>query len=344
MSTSELPKTYKVAVFKEANAPITIEERELKPPPPGEVLVKVEACGVCGSDSGVGAGAMGNSFPIVPGHEAIGRVVALPEGETKGPYKVGDRVGAAWHGGHDGTCKACKRGMYQMCSSEAINGVSRDGGYAEYVSLRTEACVPIPEHADAATYAPLLCAGVTVFNSIRRLNILPGSIVAIQGLGGLGHLGVQYARKMGFHVVALSRGSDKEKFAKELGAHDYIDGSKGDTAEQLQKMGGASLIVCTAPNPKAISPLINGLGPQGHLLILAPVGELTINTIPMIMKGLSVHGFPSGHSLDSEEAIEFAEIHDINCMVETFPLVEAQKALEHTQSGKARFRSVLVMK
>ena len=200
-----------------------------------------------------------------------------------------------------------------MCSNEAINGVSRDGGYSEYVTLRSEAVVTIDKDLDPAVGAPLLCAGVTVFNSIRKMNIVQGDTVAIQGLGGLGHLGVQYARKMGYRTVALSSSDKKKDFAKKLGANDYIDGSKEDQGEALQKIGGAALIVVTAPDPKHISGLLNGLAPGGKLLILAPVGDVPVNTVAMITKGLSVHGWPSGHALDSEEAIQFAFHHDVNC-------------------------------
>ncbi|MCJ1290770.1 hypothetical protein MMC34_002312 [Xylographa carneopallida] len=327
-----LPKSYKVAVFKKVDEPLTIEEVDLKEPEAGEVLIKVEACGVCHSDAEVKSGHMGNSFPIIPGHEMIGKVVAVGPGD-KPLYKIGDRIGAGWHGGHDGNCKACKKGFFQMCENAAVNGVSRNGGYAEYCTLREEAAVHIPSHADAASYAPLLCAGVTVFNSMRRLQIPPGEVVAIQGLGGLGHLAIQYAHKMGYKVVALSSSGSKEKFAHELGATEYLDASKIDHAEGLQKLGGASMIVVTAPNPKIIGALLPGLGIQGKLLILAPVGEVQINTLPMVAKGLSVHSFPSGHAQDSEAAIEFAELTGVNCMVEKFPLAEANKAFDHMMGG-----------
>ena len=234
---------------------------------------------------------------------------------------------------------------------------------AEYCLLRSEAAVRVPADVDPAAYAPLLCAGVTVFNGIRQMKITPGEIVAIQGLGGLGHLAVQYAAKMGYRVVALSSSASKEKFAKDLGAHEYIDGSKQDHGEALQKMGGAALVVTTAPNPEVMKSLINGLGPLGKLLILAGeflyvfstllflgtdppfevAGEATFNTIPMITKGLSVHAWPSGHALDCEEAIDFARIHNINCMIENFPLEKASEAYDHMMSGKVRFRSVITM-
>ncbi|KAH7403232.1 putative alcohol dehydrogenase [Cadophora sp. MPI-SDFR-AT-0126] len=337
---TSLPKTYKAAVFEKANGPLTIKDIPLQAPSAGQVLVKVLACGVCGSDGGVNSGAFGNAFPIVPGHELIGDVVAIGDGEKK--WQIGDRVGGPWHGGHDGTCKQCNRGQFQMCQNAAVNGVSKDGGFAEYVLLRTEAVVRVPKEVDPAEYAPILCAGITVFNSIRKLQITPGDIVAVQGLGGLGHLAVQYANKMGYKVVALSSGDNKRDFAKKLGAHEYINTSTDDPVKKLMEMGGASLIVCTAPNPKAISPLTGGLEPGGRVLILSPCGGVEINSVDLIMKAASVCGFPSGHALDSEEAIAFTQLHGIKCMIEKFPLKDAQKAFEHMASGKVRFRAVLV--
>lgn len=230
-----------------------------------------------------------------------------------------------------------------MCQTEAVNGVSRDGGYAEYALLRTEAVVKVPTDIDPVEYAPILCAGITVFNSIRKSQITSGEIVAVQGLGGLGHLAVQYANKMGYRVVALSSGDKKRDFAKQLGAHDYIDASKDDPVKKLMEMGGAALIVCTAPNSKAISPLIGGLEAGGKVLVLAPCGPIEVNSIDLILKATGIIGFPSGHALDSEEAIEFTKLHGIKCMVEKFPLKDVQKAYDHMISGDVRFRSVLVM-
>jgi len=341
ITSMTLPKTYKAAVFESANSPLVIKAIELKEPSVGEVLVKVLAVGVCHSDAGVQSGDFGNSFPIIPGHEIIGNVVAVGDGDKK--WKVGDRVGGPWHGGHDSTCKQCNRGQFQMCQNGAVNGVSRDGGYAEYVLLRTEAVVRVPKEVDPVEYAPILCAGITVFNSIRKLNITPGDIVAVQGLGGLGHLAVQYANKMGYKVVAISSGDKKRDFAHKLGAHEYIDTSKDDPCKKLMEMGGAQLIVCTAPNPKAIAPLTGGLEPGGRLLVLAPCGPIEVNSADLIMKAAGVVGFPSGHALDSEEAIAFTQLHDIHCMVEKFKLEDAQKAFEHMLSGDVRFRAVLTM-
>ena len=230
-----------------------------------------------------------------------------------------------------------------MCKSEAINGVTRDGGYGEYVTLRSEAVVRVPTNVDPAEYAPILCAGITVFNSLRNQKIIPGELVGVQGLGGLGHLAVQYANKMGYRVVAISSSAKKEKFARDLGAHDYIDGSKGDVGEQLQKMGGAACIIFTAPNSELIPGLLAGLGPLGKLLILAAAGPVEINTAMMIGNGLSISAWPSGHALDSEEAIDFAMTHGVNCMVEKFKLDDANDALKHMLSGDVRFRAVLTM-
>jgi len=230
-----------------------------------------------------------------------------------------------------------------MCKNKSINGVLRDGGYGKYATLRSEAAVRIPKDADPAAVAPLLCAGVTVFNGMRHMGITPGDIVAVQGLGGLGHLAIQYARKMGFRTVALSRGGDKEDFARKLGAHEYIDIQAGDVAEELQKLGGAALVVVTAPNPDVISPLLGGLAAGGKLCIHTVIGPVPVNTVPLVSNALSVCGWPSGHALDSEEAIAFADSHGVECMVEKFPLEKANEAMEHMLSGKARFRAVLTM-
>lgn len=241
------------------------------------------------------------------------------------------------------TCKACKRGIFQMCENEAINGITRDGGYAEYVYLRTEAVVPIPTDLDPAAIAPLLCAGVTVFNSLRKQGITPGDTVAVIGLGGLGHLALQYTSKMGYRTIAVSSGDAKREFATKLGAHEYVNSSKGDVGEQLQKLGGAACIIYTAPDEKMIQPLLNGLDIQGKLVVLAASGKPSeVNTTLMIQKGLSLVAWPSGHVIDSEEAINFARVHDVNCMVEKFPLDKANEALEHMNSGKVRFRGVLI--
>ncbi|KAL7809970.1 GroES-like protein [Trichoderma gracile] len=338
---ANLPKTYKAVVLTSPNTPFTIQDVPLKHPEAGQVLVKVIACGVCWSDMEVSKGNFGDVYPRTPGHEIVGDIVEL--GPDVKNLSVGQRVGGPWHGGHDGVCRECQRGDFQYCKNEAINGVSRDGGFAEYVLLRVEAVVRIPRDMDPAEAAPLLCAGVTVFNGIRKQRVEQGRLVAVQGLGGLGHLAIQFAGKMGYEVAALSHGADKEPFARQLGAHHFIDTSAADAAAELAKMGGASLIVQTAPNPKVVGALAEGLAPNGKILSLAPVGSVDVNTVTLIMKGASVQGWASGHALDSEEAIQFAMTHGVKCMIERYPFSEVQKAIESLEAGKPRFRNVLTM-
>lgn len=339
--TEFLPKTFKAIVINEKGAPLKLQELPLRKPDAGEVLVKILACGVCHSDAFEQAGFLHNSWPIVPGHEIIGDVVAVGEGVTR--FKTGERVGGPWHGGHDGTCRSCQRARFQMCDNAKVNGVSFNGGYAEYVILRSEAVVRVPKSFDPVDAAPLLCAGVTVFNSIRKLHVEQGNLVAVQGLGGLGHLAVQFANALGYKVVAVSSGSSKRDFAFQLGAHEYVDTSKGDAAAQLRKMGGAALIVCTAPNSQAMKEIQYGLDAGGKLLVLAPIGPVEFDTGMLVTKGASVHGWPSGHALDSEECLDFAATHKIKCLVERFPLADAAKAFEVLLEGKMRFRGVLTM-
>lgn len=338
---ASLPQTYKAVVLHEANAPFKLQDVELQRPGPGEVLVKVRACGVCFSDVATAHGEMGPVFPRVPGHEIVGDVVEVGSGVSR--FSGGERVGGPWHGGHDGQCRQCARSQFQMCDNKAVNGVSRDGGFAEYVLLRAEAVVRVPKEIDPPAAAPLLCAGVTVFNGIRKLHVEQGALVAVQGLGGLGHLAVQYARHMGYEVAVLSSGDDKAAFAEQLGAHHYINTKTSDAAVELNKLGGAAIIVQTAPNPKVVSGLVAGLAPDGKLLSLAPVGPVEIDTVALVMKGASVHGWPSGHALDSEEAIRFAMNHGISCYIEKFPFADVQNAVDSLIAGKPRFRNVLVM-
>ncbi|KFZ17631.1 hypothetical protein V502_04504 [Pseudogymnoascus sp. VKM F-4520 (FW-2644)] len=336
-----LPKSYKSAVFNKPNTSLELIDVDRQRPGPGHVLVKVLACGICHSDAMVKAGMLPIQYPRVPGHEIIGTVVEVGEGVSS--FAIGDRVDGGWHGGHDGTCRQCQKGQFQICENAVANGITTDGGYAEYVLLRSEAVVRVPMDADPAEYAPLLCAGVTVFNAMRKQNIPSGELVAVQGLGGLGHLAVQYANKMGFKVVAVSSGDQKREFAKTLGAHEYIDAPKEDICAKLMEMGGAAMIVATAPNPVAISPSTGGLQPRGHLLVLAAAGKVEIDTVHLLMKGASVSSYPSGHALDAEETISFTRLHNVGCMVERFPLKDVQKAWEHALSPNVRFRSVLVM-
>ncbi|GFP52177.1 alcohol dehydrogenase patD [Trichoderma asperellum] len=339
--TPSLPKSYKAVVLTAPNSGFTIQDVPLKHPSANQVLIKVLACGVCWSDMEVGYGHFGDVFPRTPGHEIVGDIVEL--GADVKNLSVGQRVGGPWHGGHDGVCRECQRGEFQYCKNEVINGVSRDGGYAEYVLLRAEAVVRIPKEIEPAQAAPLLCAGVTVFNGIRKQRVEQGRLVAVQGLGGLGHLAIQFASKMGYEVAVLSHGDDKAAFAKELGAHHYINTSSADSAAELTKLGGASIIVQTAPNPKVVGALVDGLAPNGKILSLAPVGNVEVSTVTLIMKGASVQGWASGHALDSEETIQFALTHGVKCMVEKYPFSEVEKAVKSLEAGKPRFRNVLVM-
>ncbi|KAF5694715.1 hypothetical protein FDENT_843 [Fusarium denticulatum] len=335
-----LPKIYKAASFDESGSKLTLTEVELQQPGPGFILVKVLACGVCHSDSWMQQGRFGDLFPRVPGHELVGDVVAVGNGASN--FNVGERVGGAWHGGHDDTCRSCQTGSFQLCDNGVINGVTMDGGYAEYVLLHAEAAVRIPSDADPAEVAPLLCAGVTVFNAIRRIGVLQGGLVAVQGLGGLGHLALQYASKMGYTVVAMSAGGEKKDFAMKLGAHHYIDSSKEDPCEALQKLGGANMILSTAPNAETVSPLTGGLAALGKLVVLSPLGPVEFNTVHMIMKNLSVHGWNTGHQQDSEDAIVFAHTHGIKCIIEKFDFAtQYGEAFEKMESGKVRFRKPL---
>jgi len=332
-----LPKTFKCVVAEKAGEPFVMSERPLERPKDGQVLVKVLACGVCHSDSFAQAGAFG--FPRIPGHEIIGDVAAVPASEKV--WKKGDRVGGGWHGGHCHNCASCRAGNFVTCENQAINGVKIDGGYAEYVLLNSEAVVSVPKELDPAEAAPLLCAGVTTFNSLRHMDLHPGDVVAIQGIGGLGHLGVQYSRKMGYKTVALSSSASKKDLATKLGAHVYLDGSKVNQAEELQKMGGAKVIMCTAPNAKIVSALTGGLAPNGTLLLLAVADGITIDSGPLITKSLSIRGWPSGTAKDSEEAVAFTQLSDIKCHIEKYSLNDAVKAYDRMMSGKANFRCVL---
>ncbi|EEA24436.1 alcohol dehydrogenase, putative [Talaromyces marneffei ATCC 18224] len=336
-----LSATFKQAVFKTAGGPLVVEEVPLVQPSANQLLVKVEACGVCFSDQMAQHNMMGAGFPIVPGHEYIGRIAALGPHVTG--WTVGDRVGGAWHGGHDGTCKACRKGWYQMCDNRSVNGETKNGGYAEYCFLNAEAAVRVPTHLPAAKYAPMLCAGVSVFNSIRHMNIAVGETVAVHGLGGLGHLAVQYARKMGYRVVAISRDASKKQSARELGAHEYIDSSAVDVGEALQKLGGASLIVVTTPSSEIANPLLKGLGILGKLLFLSVPGKVEVDTATMLGYGLSVQVWPCGHATDTEDAIAFAEMENVECLVEEFPLEKANEAYEAMLKGTVRYRAVVTM-
>lgn len=334
------PPSYTAYAFTEPGdarlQKITVPWRD---PEDNHIVVKVLASGVCGSDEQVVSGAYPIKYPRIPGHEIIGDVVAIPPGEKV--WKLGQRVGGGWHGGHCHTCSRCRLGDHVTCEQQDINGILRDGGCAEYVTLRSEAIVSVPKEIDPVQAAPLLCAGITVFNSLRHMNVLPPEYVAIQGIGGLGHLALQIAKAMGYRVVALSSGPAKESLSKELGAHVYVDGSKVDQAEALKALGGAKVIACTAPNASVTEKLLPGLAVDGTLLLLALEAEpMSISPMALVGSRLSIHGWICGDAKDSEDCLDFALAHNIKCLVETFPLERAQEAYERRSS--ARFRAVVV--
>src|ERR1700693_408057 len=318
-------------------------EREIPEPGPGQVRVKIEACGICHSDMVVKEGLWpGLKYPRVPGHEIAGRVDAVGDGLTN--WKSGQRVGVGWHGGHDFVCDECRRGDFGMCANRKVTGIDFDGGYAEYMIAPAEALALIPEELPAEEAGPFMCAGVTVFNALRNSGARPGDVVAVQGIGGLGHLGVQYARQMGFQTVALGGGKNKEPLAKKLAAHHYIDSNVSDTVAELKKLGGARVILATAPSAKAISSVVEGLGVNGNLLIpAAPNDPLTISVMPLIMGRRLVSGTYSGTARDSQDTLEFSALSGVHPMIEKFPLNRVAEAYERMHSGKVRFRAVLTM-
>ena len=320
-----------------------IVDRKTPEPGRGEVRVKVEACGLCHSDLLVKEGHFpGIDYPRIPGHEIAGRVDAL--GADVKLWKPGQRVGVGWHGGHCFVCDPCRRGNFILCRNEKITAIHFDGGYAEYMIAPQEALAAIPEALSAADAAPLMCAGITVFNSLRNAGARAGDLVAVQGIGGLGHLGIQYARQMGFRTVALGRSKDKEKLARELGAHEYIDTAAGNFAEGLQKLGGAQVIIATAPDSKSISAVVDGLAPDGKLLVIgADPQPLTISPFQLIPGRRSIVGWPSGTAKDSEETLAFSALTGVRPMIEKYPLEKAADAYQQMITGKARFRVVLTM-
>lgn len=332
----------KAMVVREANGPFELEQREIPEPGLGEVRVKVEACGICHSDAFVKLGQFpGLTFPRVTGHEVAGRIDSLGEGVDN--FKVGDRVGVGWHGGHCYKCEPCRRGDWLNCKNQKICGISYDGGYQEYMVCPWEAAARIPDTLSAADAAPLLCAGITTFNSLRNSGARPGDVVAVQGVGGLGHLALQYANRMGFYTVALSRGKDKEELARELGAHDYIDAASEDPVEELQRLGGADLILATAPSGKAIESVINGLSSRGKLMIVAAAHDpISFGALPLL-SGKMIHGWPSGSAVDSEDTMRFSALTNVRPHIERFSLEQANEGWAKVMDNSIRFRAVLDM-
>jgi D-arabinose 1-dehydrogenase-like Zn-dependent alcohol dehydrogenase len=320
-----------------------IIDREIPEPGSGEVRIKVQACGVCHSDVLTKEGAWpGIQFPRVPGHEVVGTIDEV--GADVSGWTKGQRAGVGWHGGHDGTCLSCRRGDFGNCKNMKIAGISYDGGYQEYMVAPVEALVAVPESLNDAEAAPLLCAGVTTFNALRRSGALPPNLVAVQGVGGLGHLGIQFANKAGYKVAAIGRGPENAALAKKLGAHLYIDSKATNAAEELQKLGGARVILSTAPSSKAMSELIDGLGPNGKLLVIgADFDPIKVTPIQLIAGSRTIQGWASGTPTDSEDTLRFAELTGVRPMIETYPLEKAAEAYARMLSGNAQFRVVLTM-
>ncbi len=341
--TSVATAPMKVAQIPQPGADFQIVEREVPAPGAGQVRIKVQACGVCHSDVLTKEGGLpGIQYPRVPGHEVVGVIDELGAGVSA--WAMGQRVGVGWHGGYDGTCSACRRGDFINCRNMKIAGISYDGGYQQFMVAPAEALAAIPESLNDTEAAPLLCAGVTTFNALRHSGAFPGDLVAVQGIGGLGHLGIQFANKCGYRVAAIGRGPENAALAKKLGAHEYIDSRATNAAEALQKLGGAQVILATAPSSKAMSALIDGLGPNGKLMVIGADFEPIEVTPPQLIFGnRTIHGWASGTPIDSEDTLRFAELTGVRPMIETYPLEKAAEAYARMLSGDAQFRVVLTM-
>jgi D-arabinose 1-dehydrogenase-like Zn-dependent alcohol dehydrogenase len=333
----------KVAQVSKPGGDFEIVEREIPTPVAGHVRIKVQACGVCHSDVLTKEGLWpGIQYPRIPGHEVAGIVDEVGAGVSA--WKQGQRVGVGWHGGQDNTCRECRRGDFRNCQNLKVCGISYDGGYQQYMIAPVEALVSIPESLKDVDAAPLLCAGITTYNALRHSGALPGDLVAVQGIGGLGHLGVQFANNFGYQVAAIGRGSANAALAKKLGAHMYIDSAATNAAEALQKLGGARVILATAPNSKAISALIDGLGANGELMVVgAAFDPIEVTPLQLISGSKTIQGWASGTPADSEDTLHFAEISGVRPMIETYPLEKAAEAYARMMSGKAEFRVVLTM-
>jgi D-arabinose 1-dehydrogenase-like Zn-dependent alcohol dehydrogenase len=333
----------KVVRVSKPGADFEIVEREVPQPGMGQVRIKVQACGVCHSDAFTKEGQWpGIQYPRVPGHEVVGLIDEVGPGVSG--WNLGQRAGVGWHGGQDGTCLSCRRGDFRNCRNLKIPGISYDGGYQQYMLAPIEALVAIPESLKAADAAPLLCAGITTFNALRHSGALPSDLVAVQGIGGLGHLGIQFASKFGYKVAAIGRGPENAAFAKKLGASVYIDSQATKPAEELQKLGGAQVILATAPNSKAMSELVDGLGPNGKLLVIGAAFEpIEVSPVQLIVGSKTIQGWVAGTPTDSEDTLRFAELTGVRAMIETYPLEQASEAYARMMSGKAQFRVVLTM-
>lgn len=332
--------TMKVARVPEANARFEVVDVPVPEPGSGQVRIRVHACGVCHSDSLTVMGAMGNDFPRAPGHEVAGLIDAVGEGVTA--WSTGDRVGVGWFGGCDFTCEACRRGDFISCENGQIPGIAYDGGYAEYMVAPAEALARIPDDLSDVDAAPLLCAGITTFNALRSSVARPGDLVGILGVGGLGHLGIQYAAKMGFEVAAIARGEEKGPLSRELGAHHYIDSTSTDVAEELKKLGGAQVVLATVTASDAMTSALGGIKPRGQLVVVGASAEpMQVPPFALIPGSTAVTGHASGTSQDSEDTLRFSALTGVRPTIETLPLAEAQAAYDKMMAGDARFRMVL---
>jgi len=333
----------KAAQISKSGGDFEIVEREIPKPGPGQVRIKVRACGVCHSDMFTKEGAWpGIQYPRVPGHEVAGIIDEL--GAAVSGWREGQRVGVGWHGGHDGTCLSCRRGDFRNCQNMKVAGISYDGGYQQYMVAPLEALTAMPEGLNDVEAAPLLCAGITTYNALRNSGAMPGDLVAVLGVGGLGHLGIQFANKFGYKVAAVGRGPESAALAKKLGASVYIDSKTTKAADELQKLGGAQLILATAPSSKAMSELIDGLGPNGKLMVVGVAAEpIEVTPIQLVNGSRTIQGWASGTPADAEDTLRFAELSGVRPMIETYPLEKAAEAYARMMSGKAQFRVVLTM-
>jgi propanol-preferring alcohol dehydrogenase len=338
-----MKNTYKAL---EVSAPgvLRVVERQVSEPRAGQVRIRVEACGICHTDAAtITAVYPGLTLPRVPGHEVVGRIEALGTGVSK--WKIGQRVGVGLIAGEDGVCEPCRRGDTVNCENPVVSGVTADGGYAEVMIAEARAIASVPDELTSVEAAPLLCAGITTYNALRNAGLRGGDLVAVQGIGGLGHLGVQFARHMGFRTVAIGRGREKEKLARDLGAHVYIDSATENVAAVLQRMGGAKAILATGTSGDAMAPLVSGLSARGKLIIVGvPQDPIQLNAFPLVFGGRSIHGSLTGTAIDSEDTLAFSVLENIRPMIETVPLEQAADAYARMMQGKARFRMVLVTK
>jgi len=343
MATAVAVGTMRAAQVTAAGAGLRIVELNIPNPGPGQVRIKVLACGVCRSDAIIVEGRRpGIPYPRVPGREVAGVVDALGTGVNE--WQAGQRVGVGWHGGHDGACPECRRGDFRNCRNEKNPGIGYDGGYQQYMLAPVEALVPIPNSLSDVDAAPLLCAGVNPYNALRHAGALPGDLVAVQGIGGLGHLGIQFANKFGYRVAAIGRGSNIESLALKLGADVYIDSRVKNSGEELQKLGGAKAIIATAPDSKAIAELIGGLGPNGRLVLIGVSSDpMELAPVQLVRGGKSIEGWGGVTPADSDDTLRFAELSGVRPMIETYPLHKAAEAYARMMSGNAEFRVVLTM-